>query len=72
MIRIIEPCLLTVRVLVRRNERIRIVENCSAPADKGKQKALDKKRPIGGKTLASIKCFKCGVPDHRANNCKIF
>lgn len=41
----------------------------NVPADKGKQKALDEKRPSGGETLASIKWFKCRVIGHPANDC---
>ncbi|XP_050920402.1 uncharacterized protein LOC127138040 [Lathyrus oleraceus] len=42
----------------------------SAPVDKGKKKALDENKLSEGETLASIKCFKCGVAGHRANDSK--
>ncbi|XP_050890692.1 uncharacterized protein LOC127096120 [Lathyrus oleraceus] len=42
----------------------------SAPADKGKQRVSDEKRPGGGETPASIKCFKCGELGHHTNECK--
>ncbi|XP_050918757.1 uncharacterized protein LOC127136210 [Lathyrus oleraceus] len=42
----------------------------SAPADKGNQRVSDEKRPSGGDTLASIKCFKCGELGRRTSECK--
>lgn len=42
----------------------------SAPADRGKQRVADEKKPSGEGTLASVKYFKCGELGHRANECK--
>ncbi|XP_050892992.1 uncharacterized protein LOC127098435 [Lathyrus oleraceus] len=42
----------------------------SALTDKGKQRTIDDKKPSGGVTLASVKCFRCGESGHRANECK--
>ncbi|XP_050908878.1 uncharacterized protein LOC127122615 [Lathyrus oleraceus] len=42
----------------------------NAPADKGKHMVSYEKNTSGGGTLASIKCFKCGVASHHANDCK--
>lgn len=42
----------------------------STPADKGMQRVSDEKRPSGGETPASIKCFKCGELGHHASECK--
>ncbi|XP_058784313.1 uncharacterized protein LOC131659091 [Vicia villosa] len=42
----------------------------SAPANKGKQKAFDGKKPSGGGAPASVRCYKYGHPNHRASECK--
>ncbi|XP_050877099.1 uncharacterized protein LOC127080853 [Lathyrus oleraceus] len=39
----------------------------STPADKGKQRTTDEKKPSRGVTPASAKCFKCGELGHHAN-----
>ncbi|XP_050895812.1 uncharacterized protein LOC127102487 [Lathyrus oleraceus] len=42
----------------------------SAPTEKGKHRVLDEKRLSGGETPTSVKCFKCGIAGHRANDYK--
>ncbi|XP_050908429.1 uncharacterized protein LOC127122066 [Lathyrus oleraceus] len=42
----------------------------STPADKGKQRISDDKKPSEGDTPAFVKWFKCGELGHRANECK--
>lgn len=37
---------------------------------KGKQRALEGKKPSRGETLTSVKCFKCDELGHCANECK--
>ncbi|XP_058774678.1 uncharacterized protein LOC131648959 [Vicia villosa] len=64
----------TLRASKRLNEEKGKIQNCgklySAPADNGKQKVSYAKRQSGRETPASVKCFKCGKPDHHANECK--
>ena len=41
----------------------------AAPADKGRQRAYDKKKPSGGGAPASMKCYKCGELGHHVDAC---
>ena len=41
----------------------------ATPADKGKQKVSDGKKPSGGAGSIPVKCYKCGEPGHKANVC---
>ena len=41
----------------------------SVPAEKGKQKVADGKRPSEGGAPTNLKCFRCGEQDHCANEC---
>jgi len=41
----------------------------SAPADKGKQRLNDEKRPIRRDAPKEIVCFKCGEKGHKSNVC---
>lgn len=43
----------------------------SSPADKGKQKVAEGKKPSGGGASPNpIKCFQCSGIGHRANECQ--
>ncbi|XP_050896568.1 uncharacterized protein LOC127103345 [Lathyrus oleraceus] len=42
----------------------------SSLEEKGKQRTTDEKKPSGGVTPISVKCFKCGESGHHANECK--
>jgi len=41
----------------------------SAPADKGKQRLNDERRPKGRDAPTEIVCFKCGEKGHKSNVC---
>jgi len=41
----------------------------NAPADKGKQKLNDERRPRKKDTPAEIVCYKCGEKGHKSNAC---
>ena len=41
----------------------------SAPADKGKQRMHDERRPARRDALAEIVCYKFGVKGHKSNAC---
>lgn len=41
----------------------------SAPADKGKLKSREGKKPSGGDASTGITCFKCGETGHRVSEC---
>jgi len=41
----------------------------SAPADKGKQRVNDERRPKKNEVLAEIVCFRCGEKGHKSNAC---
>jgi len=41
----------------------------SAPADKGKQRVNDERRPKKNEVPAEIVCFKCGEKGHKSNPC---
>ncbi|XP_050908969.1 uncharacterized protein LOC127122717 [Lathyrus oleraceus] len=54
----------------RGNQNLNCGKPYSAPADKGKQRAADSKRPSGGGALTPLKCYRCGELDHRVSECK--
>ena len=41
----------------------------SAPADKGKQRVNDERRPNKVDAPAEIVCYTCGVKGHKSNAC---
>ena len=41
----------------------------SAPADKGKQRMPEERRPKGRDVQAEIVCYKCGEKGHKSNAC---
>jgi len=41
----------------------------SAPADKGKQRVNDERRPRQKDTIAEIVCYTCGEKGHKSNAC---